>query len=184
MLQYQLSKVSDDLDKIIALQKKNLEMSITLEELQSQGFVTVHHDYALLEKICGPHGHMLAKDGEVLAGYALVMLKAFGNAIPVLKPMFEEIDRLSFQGQALKDLPYVVMGQVCVDKAYRGTGVFQHLYQAMQTELSSTFTYLITEVATRNQRSVRAHTKVGFQSIKTYEADGEAWEIILWDWRH
>lgn len=182
MLLYELSSTDEDLKQILMLQKKNLESQISQEELQSQGFVTVHHDKALLEKICGPHGHMLAKDRQNLAAYALVMLKEYGDTIPVLKPMFEEINRLTFKNELLEKLPYVVMGQVCVDKAYRGTGVFQHLYQAMQRELSSTFTYLITEVAIRNQRSIRAHTKVGFECIKTYEADGEAWEILLWDW--
>ncbi|WPP51119.1 GNAT family N-acetyltransferase [Catalinimonas niigatensis] len=180
---YELSRTDEDLKRILTLQKKNIESQISHEELQSQGFVTVHHDIGLLQKICGLYGHMLARDMENLAAYALVMLKEYGDTIPVLKPMFEEINQLYFKNEPLEKLPYVVMGQVCVDKAYRGTGVFQHLYQALQRELSSTFTYLITEVAIRNQRSIRAHTKVGFECIKTYEADGEVWEILLWDWK-
>lgn len=165
------------------LQKKNVESQISQEELQSQGFVTVHHNFGLLKKICGPYGHMLARDQQTLAAYALVMLKEYGDTIPVLKPMFDEINRLTYQNECLGNVPYLVMGQVCVDKTYRGSGVFQHLYQAMQRELSTTFTYLITEVAIRNQRSIRAHSNVGFKSIKTYEAAGEVWEILLWDWK-
>lgn len=183
MIVYKFHRSDEDLKQILMLQKKNLEVQISQEELLSQGFVTVHHDMLLLKKICGPYGHMLAWDQQRLAAYALVMLKEYGDTIPVLKPLFEEINRLSFKNELLEKLPYVVMGQVCVDKAYRGTGVFHHVYQAMQRELSSTFSYLITEVAIRNQRSIRAHTKVGFECIKSYEADGEEWQILLWDWK-
>ena len=79
----------------------------------------------------------------------------------------------------LRDLPYVVMGQVCVDKAHRGQGIFDGLYLQMQKVMKGHFEYIITEVATRNTRSMRAHERVGFTNELIYTADNEEeWAII------
>ena len=109
--------------------------------------------------------HIVAKEGNEVIGYTLVMLPEFGNKIPVLIPLFEKIDQLSYQENLLLETPYFVMGQVCVSKNYRGKGVFTGLYQQMKKEMSPHFKYIVTEIATRNTRSMRAHEKVGFEML-------------------
>ena len=47
------------------------------------------------------------------------------------------------------------------------------------------FPYLITEISARNPRSVRAHEKVGFKVVHSYQVTDpkpEEWIIVLWDW--
>ncbi len=83
----------------------------------------------------------------------------------------------------MKSSSYLVMGQVYIDKAYRGRGVFDGIYAKMQAEFSSKYDYLITEIASRNTRSRRAHQRVGFEHLLSYSADREQWELVLWDWR-
>lgn len=183
MISYELSKSPETLKQILELQYKNLEVQISADELKNEGFVTVHHDYDLLETICGEYGHMVANDQGKVIAYALVMLKEYGKSVPVLVPMFDLINQLTYETLALKDSPYLVMGQVCVDKAYRGQGIFYELYQQMRLNLSSSFDYIITEVATRNPRSIKAHAKLGFECIHNYVADEEDWDIILWNWK-
>lgn len=183
MIAYELSNAKATLQQILELQFKNLESQITLNELKQEGFVTVHHTMELLSSIGGDYGHMVAKANGKVVAYALVMLKEFGNSIPVLVPMFEKINTLYFKNDALLHANYLVMGQVCVDKAYRGKGLFYELYTQMKLHLSQDFDYLITEVATRNPRSIRAHQKLGFECIHNYQAEGEDWDILLWDWK-
>ncbi len=182
-LEYRICSDPDVLQQIIGLQQKNIAEVLSSAELSQEGFVTVHHDLPLLQKICGPYGHAVAMEGDRLVAYALVMLKEYAADIAVLVPMFEKINQLSYQQQPLKEQPYLVMGQVCIDKAYRGLGVFSQLYHSMQRVLSADFTYLITEVALRNPRSIRAHQKVGFQCIEEYSTEIEDWQILLWDWK-
>ena len=79
-------------------------------------------------------------------------------------------------------MTYFVMGQVCVAKDFRGQQVFSDLYQKMKTEMSSHFDCIVTEIATRNTRSIRAHEKVGFETIHIYEDETEEWAIVAWDW--
>ena len=181
MLFYTTAKNDKDLKEILQLQKRNLEASITTDESQKEGFVTVDHDFDLLAKMNVPFPHIIAKD-EVVVGYALVMQRSFANDIPVLIPMFEQINSIDYNGKLLAQEKYFIMGQVCISKGYRGQGLFRGLYEKMRDEMSPHFKYVITEVSERNQRSLRAHLKVGFKDVKQYEADGEKWIILLWDW--
>ena len=54
------------------------------------------------------------------------------------------------------------MGQICIDKPWRGRGLFDQLYAAHRQHLSGRYDCCITEVATRNGRSMSAHLRVGF----------------------
>ncbi len=173
-----------ELKGILSLQAKNLPTNISTEEAKEQGFVTVKHDLELLSAMNQPYPHIIAKKNDVVVGYALVMLPTFGNAIPVLRPMFEKIDTLHFKNKPLKATNYFVMGQVCVDKTCRRQGVFSGLYQQMKEEMSGPFDCIITEVATRNIRSMNAHRHIGFEVIHIYTVAEEEWAIVTWDWEN
>lgn len=172
-----------DIHQILTLQQVNLPASITSEELEDQGFVTVQHTVELLLDMNAAEPQVIAKDGEQLVGYALVMLPGFAHRVPVLVPMFELLNTLIYQGRKLADCTYYVVGQVCVAKSHRGQGVFDGMYQQHQRQMSDRYDFVITEIATRNRRSLRAHARVGFETIHRYTApNGEEWDIVLWDW--
>ena len=77
---------------------------------------------------------------------------------------------------------YVLVGQLCVGKNYRGQGLVQKMYGFFKTELQKEFTYCITDVAQDNPRSIKAHLKRGFEIIHTIGYGGASWDIVLWDW--
>ena len=126
MIKYQLTATDQELEEIIALQQKNLPLNISSGEKNDEGFVSVQHTLALLRKMHDAHPHVIAKHNDKVVGYTLCMLQEFRNEIPLLTPMFNQIDK------AIKELSenfnYMVMGQVCVDKDYRKQGIFRALY--------------------------------------------------------
>ncbi len=183
MFTYGPSTTDAYLQQIMALQKANLPRNISLQEAREQGFVTVDHDMETLRDKNTPYCHSAAWAGDELAGYALVMETRFGDRIPVLIPMFELLDGIPWRGRPLREWRYFVMGQVCVARAYRGQGVFSGLYLDMRERLSEHFGLVVTEISTRNPRSIRAHEKVGFENIHEYTGpDGEHWVIVAWGW--
>lgn len=179
------AKTTNDLRQILALQAANLPQNISKSELEKEGFVTVHHSLELLQSMNKPYPHIIAKDNGKVIAYALVMLQDFADEIPVLFSMFEMINQSVFKGNLIHNSTYFVMGQVCIDKAYRGKGIFKKLYQTMQQHYSKDFQYLITEIAARNLRSLKAHAKVGFEDLKVFEDKkaGETWHLVIWDWQ-
>ncbi len=182
MIQY--SKASTDLElrQILALQKANLPVNLSDAEIRSQGFVTVSHDFDLLAEMNAKSPHIIAKSGGEVIGYALVMLKSFRERIPILIPMFEQIDSIKYNGKLMREIDYFIMGQVCIAKEFRGKGVFNGLFEKMKFVMAPKYPAIVTEVAFRNARSMKAHAKVGFKTIKEYQSDGEDWAIIAWDW--
>lgn len=178
-INYRAAATGADLQAIMHLQKTNLAATISEEELKAQGFVTVDHDMETLRDMNTPYGHSTAWDGTTLAGYALVMETRFRDRIPILFPMFELLDGIICEGKPLQEWAYFVMGQVCVAKAYRGSGVFAGLYQDMQERLSGHFDFIVTEISTRNPRSIRAHEKIGFQTIHEYTDPWEEYWVVV-----
>ena len=74
------------------------------------------------------------------------------------------------------------MGQIAVAPSHRGTGVFDALYAEHRARYQERFDLVVTEVATRNTRSLRAHQRVGFRTVTTYRDATDEWALIAWSW--
>jgi hypothetical protein len=170
-----------DIAAILALQATNHVTNLATEEMARDGFVTVRHDPEVLFAMNRAYPSVIAKDGAILAGYCLVMPRAFRADIPILEPMFQMLDTLSWKGRPLPGNPrWFVMGQVCVAAEYRGQGVFDGMYAQLRIHCRNDFDFTVTEVAERNQRSLRAHHRVGFETFHVYNdaLTGETWRLI------
>ena len=178
-----LAATREDLQDILALQRENLRDHVSPEDARSEGFVTVAHTLESLEQMHALAPSVIAREGDALAGYALTMPLEARDAAPVLAPMFALFDGLVWQGRPLAESRYYVMGQVCVARAFRGQGVFDALYRGHREAYAKRFDFMVTEIATRNTRSMRAHARVGFQVLTTYRDDLDEWAVVLWDWR-
>lgn len=172
-----------DLQGILQLQQANLKNNLNEGEQHQQGFVTLRHDLPLLRQMNQPHPHVIATCGDQVVAYALVMMPHMAHHIPELKPMFARIGQQSWHGKPLTPDRYAVMGQVCVAKAHRGSGLFAQLYQHYAQALRPHVDCVITDIASHNLRSLRAHEKVGFTTLDSYQDEGTTWHIVLLDLR-
>jgi hypothetical protein len=172
----------EELKGILSLQQKYLRGVTGNEEEAAQGFLTVAHTLSLLKELHRFHPSIIVKSETSIAGYALVMLRECRSVIPVLVPMFDHLDKLSYKDKLFSDSTYYVMGQVCVDKSYRSQGIFDMLYQKHKEVFSGHFNFVVTEISTRNLRSLNAHKRIGFKTIDSFKDQTDEWEIVLWDW--
>lgn len=170
-IKYAKASTDTELKQIITLQKKNAITSVSDKEKEKEGFVTVSHTLDVLKQMNAICPHIIAKYNGEVVGYALSMEIRFGEEIPVLNPMFSELKRMGIQN-------YLVMGQVCVDKGFRKKGIFRALYTTMKNEYKSTYDNIVTEVDTKNTRSLNAHYAIGFKLLHNYESLGQHWKII------
>jgi ribosomal protein S18 acetylase RimI-like enzyme len=182
MLYVTTTSGTSDLQQILSLQRKNLVTNISKEEMLSQGFVTVNHSLEMLEMMHNLAPSIIIKDEETIVAYALTMLCDCKDLVPELKSMFYGFDTLQWRGKQLNEYKYYVMGQICIDKAYRGQGLFELLYQKHKDEYESKFDFIITEVATRNTRSMHAHKRIGFETVHVHKDELDEWEVVVWNW--
>ncbi|TYP99926.1 acetyltransferase (GNAT) family protein [Tenacibaculum adriaticum] len=174
MVAYKITSTREELEQILNLQQKNLLKNLSEEEKKEQGFVTVEHTLGILQNMHDVQPHIIATHQNKVVGYALSMHQSFKNDIPVLVPMFDVIEKT-----VENSLNYIVMGQICIDKDYRGKGIFRGLYDKMKKEVFKNFDAIITEVDALNTRSSNAHKAIGFKELVKYESGGQLWELII-----
>lgn len=173
----------NELHQILDIQKENHFNNVSKETTNTKGFVTVLHSFEMIDKMNSNVPQIIAKDNDLVVGYALVMLKEFKNLVPVLVPMFETFDQIKFKGKKLNEYNFYLMGQICVKNNYKRKGIFKLLYLKHKEIYSEKFDYCITEVSSSNKPSILAHNKIGFKTIHTFKDVTDEWNILLWDWK-
>jgi GNAT superfamily N-acetyltransferase len=182
-IQYIPAQTTAHLQGILRQQQRNLPAAISAQEAAEQGFVTVVHSLDDLQRLNETAPHIIGLDGERVVAYLLAMTAAARSLIPVLVPMFYMFEQAEWKGKPVSAYLYIVVGQVCVDKDYRGRGVLDACYAAYRNYYKPTYTFAITEIAVRNTRSIKAHQRIGFKEVRRYTApDGEVWSIVAWEW--
>jgi ribosomal protein S18 acetylase RimI-like enzyme len=171
-----------ELLQIHRLNKENLRAQVKPENQTNQGFVTWLYSMELLKKMHALAPGIVVKDADKIVGYALVALKEMGSFHTDLQAMFSNLRQLSYRGQPLYNFSFYCMGQICVDKDYRGLGIVNLLYQKHKEIYSSSYQLLITEISTSNRRSQKVHEKTGFKTIHTYNDALDEWNVVIWDW--
>jgi len=176
---FDIVKSKDDLEQILALQAENLKENLPESMRFQDGFVTVNHTLDQLAQMNIELPQIVAKADDQIIGYALAMPQSMKFHIKSLIPMFEMLDQLIFNGKPLKDYEYYVMGQICIQKEYRGKGIFKGLYEMHKTLFYKNFDLCVTEISTANPRSIKAHEKIGFQTINAYRDDIDEWNVVV-----
>ena len=157
---------ADEVHEILDLQAANLPSSLTSETMVRYGFVTVRHEASVLRRMNEIAPAILAKAHGRVVGYALMMPRSFADDVPILRPLFERLDTLSWNGEPLRGNPrWFVMGQICIADGYRGTGIFEGLYRTMGQTYGDRFDLTVTEVAARNARSLRCSRPCRFSDV-------------------
>ncbi len=184
MIIYTTAQSEQDLQSILRLQQANLPSQLKPDEMASQGFVTVTHSLADLQKLNEIEPHIIAKEDDKVIGYLLAMTAKSKDDIPVLKPMFQLFDSIQFHSKPVAAFNYIVVGQVCVDKDYRGQGVLDNCYTVYKEAFGQKYDFAITEIAMKNSRSLNSHKRIGFVNSCTYTApDKVEWQVVIWDWK-
>lgn len=184
MIVHTTSRTDKDLLGIRDLQKSNLAQNLSASEISAQGFVTVVHTLEDLRKLSDHEEQLIIKDDEKVIGYLLAMTKKSKSDIPILIPFFNLFDEIIYKSKLISAYNYIVVGQVCIDKDYRGIGLLDKSYAAYKENFKKRYDFAITEIAVNNARSINAHKRIGFAELHRYtDANNIQWSVVLWDWK-
>jgi ribosomal protein S18 acetylase RimI-like enzyme len=178
---FDMASTDQHFEQILQLQKQNLFSELSPERQAQQGFVFAEHNMSLLKRFAEELPQVIALNNDKVVGYNLGMPVSMRNEIASLVPMFDEFDRSEYKGKPLASYRYMVGGQVCVHKDFRGHGLLNKLYHETKNRLPSGYQLCVTEVAARNTAGINAHQKMGFEVVSTYHDGKELWKIVVWD---
>ncbi len=145
-----------ELEGIKSLQDQNLKKNLSKADAETEGFVTAEYSIDFLQSLHEKSPSIIAKDDDLVVGYALVALKSIREQHELLADLFNSIDKIAYKGRLLKNSNYVVVGQLCVAKNYRGHGLVQQMYQHFKTSMSGKFEYCLTDIANNNHQVIKS----------------------------
>lgn len=148
-----------DLDGVKALLKANHVDNLT-EAQRADGFVTTNMTDAQMQELSAMKtGITIASDSGKVVGFAFAAAWDYWKQWPFFVNMIGELPKYHYPGQELSTENSYQYGPVCVDRAYRGQGIFETLFQTSLEGMSDRFPVMVTFVNHKNPRSHAAHTK-------------------------
>ncbi len=182
MLTARLAATDQELLQIAALSHANRADNISAEEKAAEGFVSWVYTPGILRTINAIAPSVIVMEEDALAGYAITLTPECLKAYPAASPTYSHAALHRFKGRTLADQRFYLMGQICVAKAWRGQGIVGALYSGHREYYCARFDALVTEISMANPRSLKAHQKVGFETIDLHFENGHDWAVVAWDW--
>ena len=176
-----IASTDQHFEEILALQRRYHLNALSVEVQSIEGFVFVQHTLPLLRRMAAQSPQAIALSEGHVVGYCLSLPVSLQAEVPSLGPMFQHFSECVYRGQPLSASRFVVGGQVCVDREHRGKGLLGRLYDQIRLSVAQNCDLCVTEIATRNRVSVRAHERMGFEIISAYSDPPEDWVIVAWD---
>jgi GNAT superfamily N-acetyltransferase len=178
---FDVASTDQQFQQILQLQQDNLVNVISEEQQTKHGFVFAEHTLPLLKRMATFLPQVIALNNDKVIGYNLALHVSMKHEVPKLIPMFHEFEKSEYKGRPLEAYNFMVGGQVCVDKDFRGQGLMSKLYRETKNQLPYGYELCVTEVAARNIISLKAHEKMGFEVVNTYHDGKELWKVVVWN---
>jgi hypothetical protein len=170
-----------DIESIIELQNKYLLVNINQNE-RAGGFVTTPFTVSQITEAIAFEGLFVAEHQRKIIAYAFAGSWQYFSQWPIFPVMEAMLPNLIFKNQKITTENTFQYGPICIDIAFRGTGLFQQLFAFMQTSMRSQFNIGVTFINKINLRSYQAHTtKLGMQVINEFTFNNNQYYYLAFE---
>lgn len=171
----------DDIPGVLKLQEKYLYRNMTETE-RKEGFVTTPFTTAQIEEILEQDGLFVAKDDGVVVAYIFAADWKYFEQWEIFNYMVSRFPDLTFQNESITTENSFQYGPVCIEKKYRGQGLFNILFEEMRLEFKKRFPISVTFINKINEISTAAHTrKLGWEVIDEFEFNNNQYLALALD---
>jgi len=180
MTQFKIANI-EDIEGVLALQQK-YQISTIEKSDKKDGFVTTSFTYDQLKSLAlKEKGLFIAIENKEIVAYTMSASWGYWVEWPMFKFMLEELPQLNFHDQKLTSKNSYQYGPICIDKAYRGTGLLESLFDFAKQEMGKNYPIMLTFINKNNPRSFEAHTrKLKMEIINEFRFnDNEYYELAL-----
>ena len=169
--------VAADFESLALLQNANLASNLPAGERQS-GFLSVGfsaEQFACMSEDLAVVVAVL--DGDVKA-FLCASTVEFNQAVALPAAMIARFPRAKYHGQPLSTLTLCIVGPVCIDQSLRGQGVLSRLYDYFFAIAPQEFDIAVVFVSADNLASIKAHEKLGLETIDEFESNSTRYFIM------
>ncbi|GAB2786371.1 GNAT superfamily N-acetyltransferase [Hymenobacter luteus] len=171
-MQLKLADIGD-IDGVLALHRK-YQLATIAEEDKPDGFVTTAFAREqLMQLIEQEQGLSVATHQGQVVAYVMAASWQFWAEWPIFAFMIEQLPTLTYADRQLSTENSYQYGPVCVDKAYRGSGLLERIFEFSREQMAARYPVLVTFINRINGRSYAAHTqKLGLEVIREFAFNG------------
>jgi L-amino acid N-acyltransferase YncA len=167
----------DDFEKMVPLQNQNLATALS-DDQKSDGFLSAAFTAEQFKRMSESVAVVVALDATDVIGFVCASTAEFNSSSPLPAAMIARFPEVMIGTQRLDKLKSFVAGPVCVDKNYRGQGVFEGLYAELFENSPVEYQVALALISTANPRSVRAHAKLGMEVVDSFLFAGREFFIV------
>lgn len=170
--------IGDDFEKMVQLQNKYLKSVLSTEE-QANGFLSVAFtadqframDKDLCIAVC-------SDDQDQLRGYLCSSTPQFNQQFPLLASMINRFPHIQYRNKPVSTYHSFLTGPGCVDKKFRGQGIYLNLYQKLFEMIPPEYEIALTMISDDNPRSLNGSKNSGREVLGQFEFNGKLFWIL------
>lgn len=169
--------VATDFESLVLLQNANLASNLPAGERQS-GFLSVGFSAEQFAAMNDNFAVVVAVQQEQVKAFLCASTVEFNQAVALPAAMIARFPRAKYQGQALSRSSVCIVGPVCIDQSLRGQGVLSRLYDCFFAIAPKEFDIAVVFVSADNLASIKAHEKLGLETIDEFEFNSARYFIM------
>ena len=167
----------NDYGGLLKIQRENMAGSVPAGE-RSGGFLSSEFTVEQLRTLHESAGIVVATVGGSLAAFFCLSTLEANQDAPIVMAMRESMRSVLLDQRSMDSYSFVVAGPICIDRQYRGTGLFERLYEFAAHHFAGRFELAVAFIAEENQRSLKAHGKVEMVPVAQFEYKGVAYYLV------
>ncbi len=164
--QFQLAR-GDDFEKMVLLQNQNLS-TVLADDQKSDGFLSTAFTADQFIRMSESVAVVVGRNGDDVIGFICASTVEDCSENPLPAAMIARFPEILIGAHRLSELKCFIAGPVCVDKNYRGQGVFEGLYAELVGKAAAEYQAALALVSTANPRSIKAHAKIGMEVVGSF----------------
>jgi hypothetical protein len=169
--------VPADYKGILQLQEANLRVNLSEADV-ADGFLTLRYTEDQFREINRHPGIAVALRGDEVVGYLCAKNFAYAAGFPIVQALIEAAACHEVNGIRVSAETAFVYGPVCIARSVRGQGVLAGLWKAMRNIVTPEYSLCVLFIADANQRSMRAHLKLGMGQCGEFTYDGKIFHVL------
>ena len=166
-----------DFEKIFELQNKNLLSAINPSE-RSDGFLatvfTIEQFREMNDALCV----VVAVKGKKVCGYICTSPPDFFKKFPLQKAMLERCSQISHKNKPLSSYQTFVANPICIDKSFRGTGVYLGLCNKVLEFIPKTYQLAVGLISPENKRHLKAIWQGKMEAIDQFQFEEKTYLLF------
>jgi hypothetical protein len=172
-----------DIEGVLELQSKYLISNLSEAE-KKEGFVTTPFTVQQIENIILENGLFVAKHENKVIAYVYAGSWEYFSQWAIFPFMTNRFENLTFKNTDISTTNSFQYGPICIDTAFRGTGLLNNIFEFMRINLQEKYPISITFINKINERSIKAHIdKLKWTVIDEFEFNNNNFLMLAFDMR-